>query len=1460
MASRQIKRSASARGLFSEATGAESPGRAASPRPHKGSPTMARNKGVPAVGGGVPAVPRRARMGPENVAPGDSPNGLKQAREGSPEVGKYRNAAMNESPEKELGGPLVETSSNRPSPSKRKLEFTAKASAADVKAAAEGADLAGQDDKGVRVLIRVRPMSKAEMVSQSEQGLVLDRDCSLIADGQTYTFDTVAGEQTTQAGMFEIAGRSAVENCLAGFNSSIFAYGQTGSGKTHTMTGQMDGSEARGLTPRVFEHMFHRITEEERANVDRELKFICKCSFLEIYNEHITDLLEPSSKNLQIREDKKSGIYVEGLLEEIIETVDDMQKLIAKGTANRTVAATNMNSASSRSHSVFTCTILSRNKNVSDGTVNVRRSRLNLVDLAGSERQKLTGAQGDRLKEASKINSSLSALGNVIKVLAEVAQTGRQRHVPYRDSRLTYLLQESLGGNAKTVMIANVSPSSSCLGETVSTLKFAQRAKAVQNKAVVNEETTNDVNVLRQQIRRLKDELLRMKTAPPPRSPSPASPDGHPTTPAAPATSDGLSSPSEAFSPEVMELTAKITELSQEALLAESFQGKLTDVLGTPNRSPEENITTRRRRQWADVARDVSEGSPLESPVPAASPSPIKIRPFPVSPEGFEVLADSPGRMRRRIPGGGTEDGTETESDDDEHSDKENSAGFQVTPGSEEVQQAYLHRLRFSTESDLPQCVESPESPLFGRDRRSKLRDPSQEKNLLLTPPFTPVQSLETGELEQGANRSPVSPAEVEQQLRAAVAAGDVSATKSDVSARDDDVVGARRSCQSESFFSSNDNVEEGLTSPRGVLPRGGARQSVESVEAPPREAADLLAEPEVPQTPVTPGFGKWQRWAKKTEGSPSGESTPVREPSGSQLSDASPSPKRCHVAAPESPASSPPPKRAHRAVTFPDDDPPTEAQQTAADVTPGSGDVSDPGLQMVVRVDRSVQGPSRTSLAGSVAELLLGPDAVGLSDVQLQAVEGVLAGALRREQVAEEQAAQLEGELEAMRRIVREYEHDYECNKRLVDCREDKIARLEQLADGVLAESEFLVRERAAAQLERRAMQEKIDRHPEVTRFAMENMRLVEQLRRYEDFYGCGEREALQKEVQQLRDHLLKALETGPVLTGPSSSPVRAIESQPSDALGTDPGPSDPRLASLEADVAYYKELAEVQRREAEEAKHTLGGAIVSNAKMASFFEEIQKENDRLLQKHRAIRLATAHMVSAATEQHGTDPESQWLQAHAAELAALRADDKENLREIDGLQAQLRDAREAVRAAGELTTRLHKAEERAQACEEVSGRTEQTVKELRRKAEQMRRQHALELAGAEKRVREARSKKGTVCQMCQMSERVVFHLPEGGDDSKPVQKVLHRSQTEPGRASGAKSSKKGFWFWGKGKSKEEPGEEEGSGNLESSPEERESMASNPPREEGTSGEVGTEIAEGARLDNSLESLPLTPR
>ncbi|URE28620.1 Kinesin motor domain containing protein [Musa troglodytarum] len=346
---------------------------------------------------------------------------------------------------------------------------------------------------------------------------------------------SMSSDSGVQDDIFRLVGLPLVENCLAGFNSSIFAYGQTGSGKTYTMWGppsalsEDSSSSEWGLTPRVFERLFSRINEEQAKHSDKQLNYQCHCSFLEasvlmlrsnhvllgwlIYNEQITDLLDPTQKNLQIREDVKAGIYVDCLTEEYVYTMKDVIRLLTKGLANRRTGATSVNMESSRSHCVFTCIVDSQSKSIGDGLISLRTSRINLVDLAGSERQKQTGAAGERLKEAGNINRSLSQLGNLINILAEVSQSGKQRHIPYRDSRLTFLLQESLGGNAKLAMICAVSPSQGCKSETFSTLRFAQRAKAIKNKAVVNEITQDDVNVLREQIRQLKvDELLRMKS------------------------------------------------------------------------------------------------------------------------------------------------------------------------------------------------------------------------------------------------------------------------------------------------------------------------------------------------------------------------------------------------------------------------------------------------------------------------------------------------------------------------------------------------------------------------------------------------------------------------------------------------------------------------------------------------------------------------------------------------------------------------------------------------------------------------------------------------------------------------------------------------------------------------------------------------------------------------------------
>ncbi|KAL0457547.1 UNVERIFIED_CONTAM: Kinesin-like protein KIN-12C [Sesamum latifolium] len=369
------------------------------------------------------------------------------------------------------------------------------------------------NDHNVQVLIRIRPLNNTELVSQGYGRCLRQETAQTVVwlghPETRFTFDHIACESISQEKLFRVAGLPMVENCMSGYNSCMFAYGQTGSGKTYTMMGEIDKMDGKlsddcGITPRIFEYLFTRITKEEESRKHERLTYSCKCSFLEIYNEQITDLLEPSSTNLQLREDLKKGVYVENLTEFSVRTVNDVLKLLQQGAANRKIAATHMNSESSRSHSVFTCIIESRWEK--DSMAHLRFGRLNLVDLAGSERQKSSGAEGDRLKEAANINKSLSTLGLVIMSLVDLAQ-GKHRHVPYRDSRLTFLLQDSLGGNSKTTIIANVSPSTCSANETLSTLKFAQRAKLIQNNAKINEDASGGVTALQQQIQQLKDQL-----------------------------------------------------------------------------------------------------------------------------------------------------------------------------------------------------------------------------------------------------------------------------------------------------------------------------------------------------------------------------------------------------------------------------------------------------------------------------------------------------------------------------------------------------------------------------------------------------------------------------------------------------------------------------------------------------------------------------------------------------------------------------------------------------------------------------------------------------------------------------------------------------------------------------------------------------------------------------------------
>ncbi|XP_078395729.1 kinesin-like protein KIF15 isoform X1 [Cetorhinus maximus] len=370
----------------------------------------------------------------------------------------------------------------------------------------------------IKVYVRVRPPAKkTELFTDGDQGLCLavtssNTIClSSKPEPKIFTYDHVADMDTTQEAVFSAVARGIIESCMNGYNGTIFAYGQTGSGKTFTMLGPSDDSEnfthnLRGVIPRSFEYLFYLINrEKEKAGEGKN--FLCKCSFIEIYNEQIFDLLDPASSGLFLRENIKTGVFVEGVVEQVVTSAAEAYQVLSMGWRNRSVASTSMNRESSRSHAVFTVIIQSK-ENINN-LVNIRTSQLNLVDLAGSERQKDTHAEGLRLKEASSINRSLSCLGHVIMGLVDVAN-GKNRHICYRDSKLTFLLRDSLGGNAKTYIIANVHPGSRCFGETLSTLQFARRAKLIKNKAIVNEDTQGNIHQLQAEIKKLKEQLSEL--------------------------------------------------------------------------------------------------------------------------------------------------------------------------------------------------------------------------------------------------------------------------------------------------------------------------------------------------------------------------------------------------------------------------------------------------------------------------------------------------------------------------------------------------------------------------------------------------------------------------------------------------------------------------------------------------------------------------------------------------------------------------------------------------------------------------------------------------------------------------------------------------------------------------------------------------------------------------------------
>ncbi|TAQ84787.1 hypothetical protein B7494_g6890 [Chlorociboria aeruginascens] len=370
-------------------------------------------------------------------------------------------------------------------------------------------------DRGAKCIVQMKdsqtvliPPPDAEERMRGGKGGAKDAGQKVFAFDKSYwSFSRDDDHYAGQDNLHNDLGKPLLDNAFQGYNNCIFAYGQTGSGKSYSMMGY--GKEA-GVIPKICQDMFERIGALQE---DKNLRCTVEVSYLEIYNERVRDLLNPSTKgNLKVREHPSTGPYVEDLAKLIVSSFTEIENLMDEGNKARTVAATNMNETSSRSHAVFTLTLTQKRHDVETNMAMEKVAKISLVDLAGSERATSTGATGARLKEGAEINRSLSTLGRVIAALADLSDSKKKKtgkgasQVPYRDSVLTWLLKDSLGGNSMTAMIAAISPADINFDETLSTLRYADSAKRIKNHAVVNE----DANA--RMIRELKEELATLRS------------------------------------------------------------------------------------------------------------------------------------------------------------------------------------------------------------------------------------------------------------------------------------------------------------------------------------------------------------------------------------------------------------------------------------------------------------------------------------------------------------------------------------------------------------------------------------------------------------------------------------------------------------------------------------------------------------------------------------------------------------------------------------------------------------------------------------------------------------------------------------------------------------------------------------------------------------------------------------
>ncbi|KAJ4968278.1 hypothetical protein NE237_014979 [Protea cynaroides] len=1228
--------------------------------------------------------------------------------------------------------------------------------------------VSGASDSGVKVIVRIRPPLKEEEEGESIVQKISSDSFSIL--GQTFTFDSVADSSATQQDIFQLVGAPLVENCLSGFNSAIFAYGQTGSGKTYTMWGpanalleENQSSNQQGLTPRVFENLFARIHEEQIKHAEKQLKYQCRCSFLEIYNEQITDLLDPHQKNLQIREDVKTGVYVENLTEECVCTMKDVKQLLIKGLSNRRTGATSINTESSRSHSVFTCVVESRCKSVADALSSFRTSRINLVDLAGSERQKSTGAAGERLKEAGNINRSLSQLGNLINILAEVSQTGKQRHIPYRDSRLTFLLQESLGGNAKLAMICAISPAQSCKSETLSTLRFAQRAKVIKNKAVVNEVMQDDVNVLREVIRQLKDELLRMKG------------NGKSTD-----TNGGYSTGWNArrslnllkFSlnrpmtlPHVEDDSDEEMEIDEEAV------ERLCIQVGLQSAGFEEhNINDQSKLQTCQSGSQV------------------------------EACKESILREEKQNDPVGIGCGSDLASEETDVQMEE----CQLTEM--ESEEVHKHELISGYIEPVVQAVDCPkfdglnhQSPAENNDTEGSTRQAIQEKLLVSSSdcklsnglPGNADEEKFSADVSIGGGLANIFIADLPHNSPISSPNSVIPSNLSIVPCENSIVLqsptlsvsprvnnSSMKGFKTTSMLSSSQrNLKENNSLDPEDLHLSFApstKTSKNSLSSTEYLAASLHRGLQVIDNHIQSSALRRSTFrfsCKPVDMKPLlpvdkvdvGVQTLFRDPGPLQVDSSAFVCSKCKSRASQ-----------------------VESKE--------ANDCS--GLQLVPVDGSDYAENSRMQVPKAVEEVndcsglqlvpVDGSDSAENSRMQVpKAVERVLAGAIRREMAVEEYSAKQATEIMQLNRLVQQYKHERECNAIIEQMREDKIIRLESLMDSILPTEEFMEQELVSLMHEHKLLKEKYDNHPEVLRTKIELKRVQDELDGYRNFFEMGERDVLLEEIQHLRSQLQYYIDSSPMpsrkqspllqLTyscAPTSGPLCVIP-ESNEENANERSEQEKHHSSCVADITEEsaeekfeqerrcwteteskwislseelrieleasRSLVEKQKQEldgekrcCEELKEALQMAIQGHAHILEQFAELEERHIALLARHRKIQEGVADVKKAAAKAGVKGAESKFINSLASEISTLKVEKERGMRylrdENKGLQAQLRDTAEAVQAAGELLVRLKEAEEAAAIAQKRAVEAEHKAEKAYKQIDKLKKKHESEI------------------------------------------------------------------------------------------------------------------------------------